>query len=52
MEKSATLPRSIREVRSPGKALPLKMERQNGRTRESQLIRAETHELKPLQEPD
>jgi hypothetical protein len=49
-KKSVTLLRSSREMKSLGKPLPPKLERQTGRYRESQLARAEPGKLKPPQE--
>lgn len=50
-KNSSTLLRSVREVRSEGKLLSSKLERQTSKHTESQLTREETYKQKPLQEP-
>ena len=51
MEKPTTLPRSVREVRSQCKLLPLKLDRQTDIYRESLLDELEIYEEKPPWDP-
>ena len=51
-EQNENINHSSLKVKSQGKSLPPKIERQTGRNKESQPSRAETHWQKPPQKPE